>query len=136
MKQLTVCLCALVVLGLMVGGPSFAESEDITMEGGYVWQRRDGGIPGDLKAVFTPSGEGSWDVVFYFEWEGEDREWKGTASGSLTDGSLEGEAVEERDRKRTFKFSGEVTEGHFVGDHGAMRDGELQKRGTLELKLP
>lgn len=143
MKQSKMSLVVLAVAILSLAGLSFAadvqsakdgEKQDATkMKGGFVWERRDGGTSGDLEAVFTPTGEDSWDVTFYFDWEDEPREWSGTAKGSLNSGSLEGEAQEDRDRKRTFKFMGQVDAGVFKGEHGAVRDGELSKRGTLEL---
>ncbi|HXV77347.1 MAG TPA: hypothetical protein VD788_13595 [Candidatus Polarisedimenticolaceae bacterium] len=125
-----------VVLGCVVGGSAAAETETVTLKGQFVWERSDKGIPGELAAMFTPSGEGTWDVVFHFEWEGEMREWKGTATGNLGSGRLEGEAVEDRDRKRTFAFRGAFTDGVFAGSHGQLRDGELSSGGTLTLAAP
>ena len=134
MNIMRIVVCGLVLLGCLVGGMLYAGEDDITLNGQFVWERGDGEIPGDLKAVFTPSGENSWDVMFHFEWEEEMRAWAGSASGSLKSGELEGEGVEERDRERTFHFRGSVEDGVFTGEHGGMRDGEWRKSGTLTLK--
>ena len=59
------------------------------------------------------------------------REWKGEAKGSLTSGKLEGHAIEDRDRERTFQFTGEVADGVFTGRHGRERDGEFRSSGRI-----
>lgn len=134
MKFVRTLARSLAVAVLLVGGMTFAADGDVTLNGKFVWERGDSEVPGDIKAVFTPAGEDAWDVLFHFEWEGEDRTWAGTATGSLESGDLHGTGVEERDRQRTFVFRGKVEDGEFTGEHGAMRDGEMKKQGTLTLK--
>ena len=126
----------LVVLAVLLGGSATAQAEDVTMEGSYVWKRGDSDIPGDIKAVFTPAGKNSWDIMFHFEWEGEQRAWAGTATGSLESGELEGMGVEEKGRKREFVFRGNVEKGVFTGEHGALKDGEWNGLGTITFKAP
>ena len=65
---------------------------------------------------------------------GEMRAWKGTARGDLSKGKLEGEATEDRDRERTFVFKGKTKDGVFAGEHGAIRDGEMNNLGTITLE--
>ena len=117
---------------LAVSTVALAEHHEVKMKGEYVWERSDREIPGEIQAVFTAGEkEGTWKVVFHFEWEGEQRAWEGEATGSLKSGKLEGHGIEERDRKRTFLFSGEVTDGVFSGDHGRERDGEFRRSGRI-----
>lgn len=121
--------CAVLTLGA-----AFADDHAVTMTGEYVWERSDQEIPGEIEAVFTPAdADGMWNVVFTFEWEGEMREWHGEAKGSLTDGTLSGHALEDRDRKRTFMFEGDVSDGSFTGKHGRERDGEFRSSGRMTL---
>ena len=124
---------AMAVVFLMGGTAVLADDHEITMTGQYVWERSDKDIPGDIEAVFSPAGDKSWNVVFHFEWEGEMRAWRGTATGSLDGGSLEGEATEDRDRERKFVFKGTVKDGKFQGVHGGMRDGEMNETGKITL---
>jgi len=79
----------------------------VTLKGQFIWERSDG------------------------DWEGDKRVWTGSATGSLETGDLEGEGIEERDRKRTFVFSGSFEDGVFTGEHGSLRNGEMRKSGTL-----
>ncbi len=133
LRRRTVALA--IALSFIIGGTFvFAEKEDITVKGSYVWARQDKDIPGDIEAVFTPDGKNQWNVVWSFEWEGEMRHWAGKATGSLKSGELEGEATEERDRKRTFVFKGSVEDGVFNGEHGAMREGKMNVLGTITFK--
>ena len=134
MNRVRTIACLVAVAACFACGATFAADKDVTLTGKYVWERQDGGVPGEIKAVFTPTGKHAWDVVFHFEWEGEMRAWAGHAKGSLKNGELEGEGVEERDRKRTFVFSGTVEDGVFTGTHGRMRDGEMSNSGTLTLE--
>ena len=124
----------LALVSCLVAGTFYtAPKDDVTLSGQYIWKRDDNNIPGDLKAVFTPAGDDSWDVVFQFDWKDEQRAWRGSATGSLENGYLEGEGMEERDRERTFSFRGNVKDGVFTGEHGSQRGGDWRKSGTLTL---
>jgi hypothetical protein len=101
------------------------------LKGSYVWDQ--GGTGGDLEAVFTPSGEGTWEVAFYFTFEGEDHIYKGTAKGSLTEGALEGQ-VDADKRPVTFSFEGSFAEGKFSGTHAQVREDGETRTGTLTLE--
>ena len=113
-----------VSLGLAIGG-----DQDRTLTGSYHWS--DAGKSGDLKAVFTPTGEARWDVSFYFVFEGEPHTYSGTAQGTLDGGALDGTVFNEA-RNRTFSFKGTVTDGEFSGTHAEGR----RATGSLTLKAP
>jgi len=126
---------AIVVALLVVAcAPSFAEGDEVTLTGQFVWERDDGNHSGDLKAVFTPTGKKTWNVSFYFEWEDGRHVYEGTAEGSLTKGELKGEVVNDnKERPGTFRFKGKFKDGVFEGRHGSVRDGKENELGTLTL---
>ncbi|MEE8411544.1 MAG: hypothetical protein V3S47_03510 [Acidobacteriota bacterium] len=126
---------ALLGVFFMAAMPSLA-GDDVTLEGGFVWEREDGDREGDLKAVLTPTGDGEWDVSFHFEWEDSPRIFTGTCSGSL-DGELSGDITSDGDREMKFKFSGSFEDGTFNGTHGFVtKEGELKQAGKLMLGSP
>jgi len=115
--------------------PGFA-ADDVTLEGGFVWERGDGNREGDIKATLTPTGDGEWNVSFEFEWEDGPHVYTGTCSGSL-DGELSGDITGDGDYKPQFKFSGSFEDGKFSGTHDRVgKDGELKPSGTLTLSAP
>ena len=125
----------LMVVLMAVGG--VVAAEDVTLNGSFVWEREDDNRTGDLKAIFTPTGDSEWDVTFRFEWEDEDHVYKGTASGSLSDGDLNGavEGDNEGDHKMSFRFEGSFADGTFTGTHSYLnKEGEAQPSGTLTLE--
>lgn len=126
---------ALLGVFFMAAMPSLA-GDDVTLEGGFVWEREDGDREGDLKAVLTPTGDGEWDVSFHFEWEDSPRIFTGTCSGSL-DGELSGDITSDGEREMKFEFSGSFEDGTFNGTHGFItKEGELKQAGKLTLGLP
>lgn len=125
-------LIALLGLFALAFTPGFS-GEDVTLEGGFVWVRDDGSSEGDLKAVLTPTGEGEWDVSFYFDWEDEARVFSGSCRGSLA-GDWSGDIVSDGDQESKFKFSGTFKDGMFSGTHGWVgEDGEFSEAGTMTL---
>ena len=123
---------ALLGIFFLAAMPGLAE-DDVTMDGAFVWEREDGNREGDLKAVFTPTGEGEWDVAFSFEWEDGPHLYKGTCSGSL-DGKLSGDITSDGEREMKFKFTGLFEEGTFTGTHGFVtKEGDFKNGGTLTL---
>ena len=115
--------------------PGFA-ADDVTLEGGFVWERSDGNREGDIKATLIPTGDGEWNVSFEFEWEDGPHVYTGTCSGSL-DGELSGDITGDGDYKPQFKFSGAFEDGKFSGTHDRVgKDGELKPSGTLTLSAP
>ncbi|MEL7061528.1 MAG: hypothetical protein AAGN46_16000 [Acidobacteriota bacterium] len=118
---------AMIVLGVL---PSGAE-DSTTLTGEYHWnQIRESG---DLRAVFTPTGEATWDVAFHFRFNGQPHVYEGTANGSLTDGELAGKVFNEN-KRRTFTFEGKTRNGTFRGEHQEIsRRGRVIDTGTLEL---
>jgi len=117
---------------LLVAMPGFA-GDDVTLQGGFVWEREDGNHEGDLKAVLTATGDGEWDVSFYFDWEDGSHVYTGTCSGSL-EGEFSGDIKSDGEREMKFKFSGSFEDGMFNGTHNFVtEDGEVKKAGTLTL---
>lgn len=118
---------------VLVALPGFA-GDDVTLDGGFVWEREDGNIDGDLKAVFSPTGDGEWSVAFHFDWEDEPHVYTGTCSGSLAEGELAGDITSDGDREMKFKFTGSFEDGSFNGTHGFVtEEGEIKNAGTLTL---
>ena len=129
MKKFALPLVALLVLLIAQILPSEAE-ESRTLNGEFVWNQR--GANGPLEAIFTPTGEGRWDVTFHFDIHGSSHAYTGTASGSLSEGELSGE-VRNENEKRTFVFGGAFKDGVFAGTHAETTGGRKQKTGTLTL---
>ncbi|RMH18431.1 MAG: hypothetical protein D6696_13115 [Acidobacteria bacterium] len=102
-----------------------------TLTGEYVWDQT--GRGGALEAVFTPTGDGTWEVSFHFTFRGRPHTYSGTAEGSLDDGPLEG-TVKNENRRRTFTFQGTVEGGLFRGTHAEIEDGRAYRTGTLTLE--
>ena len=98
-----------------------------TLNGNYYWT--DGSTRGALKAVFTQTGEQTWDVEFRFRFRDRPHTYTGVAEGSLGDGELSG-TVKNESKRRTFTFRGEFENGRFEGDHFEGR----HRTGTLTLK--
>ena len=113
--------------------PILADDE-VTLSGSYVWERPDETNEGELDAVFTPDGEGEWQVAFRFDWEGEPHVFEGTASGSFS-GDLTGNvASDDPSHPLKFEFKGAFSAGTFSGTHGYFNSkGELVDSGTLKL---
>jgi len=103
--------------------------EEQTLTGEYRWKA---GKEGALEAVFTPTGEGEWEVDFHFKFRGGKHVYSGTATGSLTEGALEGTVFNES-KKRTFTFAGDFEDGKFSGKHAEITGGHEQSTGTLTL---
>ncbi len=75
------------VCGAILLAAGAAGAEDTrTLTGEFVWNQR--GNRGDLEAVFTATGEQSWNVTFHFDFRGSPHVYTGTAEGSLSDGEL------------------------------------------------
>ena len=123
---------ALLGVFLLAALPSVA-GDDVTLEGGFVWEREDGNHEGDLKAVLTPAGDGEWDVSFYFDWEDGPHVYTGKCMGSL-EGELTGNIKADGDREMNFTFAGAFEDGKFSGTHNFLsKEGEENKAGTLTL---
>jgi hypothetical protein len=127
----TVLLSAAVLALLVIPGASSVGAEDArTLHGEFAWTQRD--KSGDLEAVFTPTGEGTWDVSFRFEFRESPHTYSGTAEGDLDDGELKGTVTDESG-KRTFTFEGESKDGEFSGTHAETTGGKPASTGTLKL---
>jgi hypothetical protein len=100
-----------------------------TLTGEYDWGGRKSG---DLEAVFTATGEDTWNVSFHFTFRDQPHVFSGTASGSLTEGQLRGEVFDDR-KKRTFTFEGQVKDGKFEGSHAEIEGDRVQNTGTMTL---
>ena len=129
MTRTTVLSAVALVVLLALASSVHAEGTQ-TLHGEFVWAHRDNS--GDLEAIFTPTGEGTWDVSFHFDMRGTPHTYTGTAEGSLTDGELKG-TVKNEDGRRTFTFEGNTTEGEFSGTHAETTGGRAKSTGTLKL---
>jgi len=126
MRGMAVVWALVMSLGLLTGA-----EEKRTLKGSFEWT--DSNKTGDLEAVFTPTGEGKWDVAFHFEFRGKPHTYAGTAEGTLADGALKGRVFNE-DKNRTFIFTGTFTGGEFHGTHAEVDDDNEHPTGTLTLK--
>lgn len=128
-------LAVLAILGVSASATdandAATENAQTTLTGEYNWER--GETQGELEAIFTPTGEATWDVSFNFDFRNDPHTYTGVAQGSLTDGELKGEVLNE-DKNRTFTFEGMVEDGQFAGTHSEIggRRG-TRKTGTLTL---
>ncbi len=111
---------------------AFSGTEETrTFSGYYEWDAQ--GLSGNLEAVFTPTGESTWDVSFHFTFQGP-HTYVGTAEGSVKEGKLVGTVVNERETRK-FDFRGTVNKkGKFRGTHFESTGGARRKTGTLSLK--
>jgi hypothetical protein len=124
-RGMAVVAALVISLGLANGA-----DEKRTLKGNYEWTG--GGKKGTLETVFTPAGEGKWDVAFHFDFRGP-HVYAGTAEGSLSGGDLKGK-VQNDEKNRTFTFTGAFTDGEFRGTHAEIGDDGEQATGTLTLK--
>ena len=104
-----------------------------TFTGSYIAGDSEYPDRGNLRAVFSPTGEGVWDVVFDFDFQGEDYTFTGIAEGSL-DAGLRFGTVQNESGHRTFVFRGEFTDGVFHGTHAEMEHGGETPTGTMLLQ--
>jgi hypothetical protein len=122
----------IVLVGVLAGSMAYSAEENTqTFSGFYRWDAQD--LSGDLKAVFTPTGETTWKVTFDFKFQGP-HTYVGTAEGSLRSGTLEGTVLNERET-RSFDFSGKIKKGKFRGVHFESTGGARRKTGTLSMNL-
>jgi hypothetical protein len=126
-KALLLSFVALLLAGT---APNWADDNTQTMTGEY--RRLNERSRGEVKSVFTSTGEGTWTVSFHFDYRKKPHIYTGTAAGSLTDGKLSGKVLNE-DQSRTFTFEGTVENGAFRGTHAEVGGGEARKTGTLTL---
>ena len=126
-------LAALLGVLFLAAMPVFAGDKEVTLEGGFVWERDDGNHEGELKAVLTATGDGEWDVSFSFDWEDGPHVYTGSCKGSL-EGELAGDITSDGDGDMKFKFSGAFEDGKFSGTHSFLtKEGEIKHAGTLTL---
>ena len=85
MKKVTRWLIICALLLAAHGAGAIAEDSQ-TLTGEFVWDQR--GNRGDLEAVFTATGENTWNVDFHFTFRGSPHTYSGTAEGSLSQGAL------------------------------------------------
>jgi len=123
-------LAVVAALVMSVGLVTSADGKR-TLKGTFEWN--DSGKKGDLEAVFTPTGEGKWDVAFHFVFRGEPHTYAGTAEGSLASGALKGRVLNDN-KNRTFVFTGTFADGEFHGTHAEVGDDGDHPTGTLTLK--
>lgn len=101
-----------------------------TFSGDYVSAFQSGRQP--LTAVFTPTGDKRWDVVFHFKFHGKKHAYVGTAEGSLDGGTLGGN-VKNESGQRTFTFEGRFRDGAFRGTHAELKRTGERRTGSLTM---
>ena len=100
-----------------------------SFDGEYQWSQ---GGDGALEAEFRPDGEDQWKIKFRFKFSSRDYTWKGTAEGSLEDGSpVTGTA--KGGGGRTWEFEGTVQDGVMIAKHAEKRGGSLQQTGSFKI---
>ncbi len=120
-----------VLLAILVSPMAYAATDEArTFSGHFRWDPQD--LSANLEAVFTPTGESTWDVSFHFTFQGP-HTYSGTAEGSLQAGKLEGTVLNERET-RSFDFRGTVKKGKFRGVHFESTGGARRKTGSLSMK--
>ncbi len=129
-KAAVLPLVAVLALVAGAGSDAGAEVATKTLHGKFVWTHKDGS--GNLEAVFTPTGEATWNVNFHFNFRGDDHTYSGTAEGSLSEGALSG-TVQNESKERTWTFTGSFEGGAFSGTHAEIVDGKAEPTGTLTL---
>ena len=127
--QRSACVLAGITLVLVLCLSGVQASETATLTGEYVWNA---GGSGDLRAEFTSTGDGTWDVSFHFKFRGRPHTYTGTATGSLSQGELKG-TVKNENRERTFTFTGKMEGGRFRGTHAEITGGSPESTGTLTM---
>ena len=125
-----ILIAAALTIGLAAAAVAEEAPAGTTLSGQYEWSGP--GMTGGIAATFTPSGEGTWTVEFNFVFGGHDRVYSGTAEGSLDNGKLSG-TVQNEEKKRTFTFTGTVSEGTFNGTHAETTGGVARDTGTMTL---
>ena len=120
------------ILVAILASTAFA-AEPRTFTGSYIAGDSEYPDQGNLRAVFTPTDEGAWDVVFDFDFQGEDYTFTGICEGSLDAGLLFG-TVQNASGRRTFVFRGDFTDGVFRGTHAEMEYGGETPTGTMMLQ--
>jgi hypothetical protein len=121
----------LLVLLFAPAAPPPDASARRTLTGEYHWT--DGGDRDTLRATFSPSADGVFDVSFEFEFGGRSHTWSGTAKGSLAEGGkLAGTA--EGPGGRTFAFEGAVERGALSCTHAETTRGRRAETGTFVLR--
>ena len=119
-----------ILLAVAVGVAGAGGQEPRTLTGEFEWNHR--GNRGDLEAMFTATGQGTWDVVFHFTFRGSSHTYTGTAEGSLSEGELSGKVLNES-KKRTFTFTGAFQNGEFRGTHAEIEGQRVVQTGSLIL---
>lgn len=116
----------------------FAEekkSSDVVLKGDYKWLKGEKvRYEEKLTGVFTPNGDGTWDVSFNFKFKNKDHNYVGTATGSLDKGAISGEVKNDGGKgKRSFTFSGDMKDGKISGTHNETTRGKPRPTGIFTL---
>jgi hypothetical protein len=130
MRSTRILLIGTVLIQLGFGAAvTRAGQEASTFSGSYAWSQ---GGSDRLSVEFKPDGESRWEVTFRFRFNGRSQTWKGTAQGSLTDGStLSGTATS---GSRNWVFEAGIEDGVMHGTHREIKRGRSRyPTGTFEL---
>jgi len=118
-----------VALSCILAVAPVAAQDPQTFSGSYDWSS---GGSDELIAEFTPDGDSQWKVNFSFRWSDKDHSWKGTASGSLEEGTtVRGTATY---NSRNWTFEATITDGVMSGVHTEVRGDDTFDTGTFTIK--
>lgn len=140
MKKTTLLLAGVAALLALPGliavaaASDDASAETTVLTGEYRWVNMDG--PGPLEMVLERTGDGTYDVLCHFKFQGRERTYHGTAEGSLEpEGELIGKMFNENER-RTFIFEGSFSHdgSGFSAVHEETTPSRARRTGTLEVE--
>ena len=126
--RLAIGLLALVCLLLPA---NLGAEETVTFRGEYVWDLD--GHQNQVEAVFTSTGEGTWDVTFDFDYARREGTYEGTAKGSLQNGTIEAE-VNDAGGTLRYRVEAEIEGDRLEGRHFDIYRGRKKVGGTLRLE--
>ena len=85
----------------------------------------------DLRGVFSRTGSKQWDVAFHFVWGKNKHVYKGTVTGDLQDGPVQGQA---RSGGRTWVFAGMARDGTLSCKHYETTGGKRHPTGDFLIR--
>lgn len=127
----------LIILGLCLSLPpllspqlnAVEKSGNLKMAGTYVWSNQPKN-PGTVAATLVKTKDGHYDVSFDFDFRKKKHTYSGTCSSDTKTNILGGE-VQNKQKKRTFSFTGTLINGVFTGTH---KEGK-RNTGTISMKV-
>lgn len=91
---------------------------------------------GPIRGTFSANGDNNgvpvWSVVFRVTFDTADYYYRGFAEGSLDEGDLWGEVLNEAETE-TYFFSGTHRNGKYEATHAEITDGFMEPTGSMTL---